>query len=57
MKNLNRRVWRKSLLLLAGDGFSLLAFSLQKGKVGFRERVHAIVVTESDIHPLNVAVA
>ena len=57
MKNLNRRVWRKSLLVLASDGFSLLAFSLQKGKVDFRKRVHAIVVTESDIHPLNVAVA
>ena len=57
MKNLNRRVWRKSLLVLASDGFSLLAFSLQKGKVDFRKRVHAIVVTKSDIHPLNVAVA
>ena len=57
MKNLNRQVWRKNLLVLASGGFSLLAFSLQKGKVGFRKRVHAIVVTESDIHPLNVAVA
>jgi hypothetical protein len=57
MKNLNRQVWRKNLLVLASGGFSLLAFSLQKGKVDFRKRVHAIVVTESDIHPLNVAVA
>ena len=37
--------------------FHCSAFSLQKGKVDFRKRVHAIVVTESDIHPLNVAVA